>query len=411
MIKTTFTFILTFFSIALIAQPTAGLVGHFNCNNNLTNTGTTSIAATNYNVAFGTNSVGTTNSALQFNGSLTSYVSLTDNGNIDFAGDFTISMAINLSSLTTSQGIIDNCLNYGGYGIYYFASDKTLRFNFKNGSIGAPWLTANSWKAITIQRSGTTIKIYINGTLSVSGTEGTQAVAYNYNTVLGQMFYHVYTPTGNYNFISNGSKLDEIRFYNRALSDAEITSLTPFTLPTSIKNFNVVLKNNLATLAWEIAANHATKTFEIEKSEDSKTFTKISSLEAQRTINNYSFIDKSIATTTATNIYYRIVEHDINGSFKYSNTLKLSTQLKEKGLYVFPNPAKSNLNISINVIKTEIANAIILDNLGKQVLQKSISLQTGINTLSININGIKPGMYWLKIMGKELNESKQIALQ
>lgn len=407
---TTFTLLLFIFS-ATIAQPTSGLVGYFNFNNTILNTGSTTITATNNNVSFGTNRAGTANSAIQFNGSITSFLSLADNSNLDFLGDFTVSLGIMLPTLTNSQGIYDNCLNYGGYGIYFFSSDNTIRFNSKNGSVGATGLVANQWKAITVVRSGTTLKIYVNGVLGASGSESTQVPVFNFPPVVGQMYFTTQSVNGNYNPILNGSKIDEMRFYNRALTDVEIASLTPFTLPTSIQNFNVVLTNNEATLAWEITNFKRVKTFAVEQSVDGKTFTPIATVACNPNKSAYTYTDNAYASTSSSSIFYRIVEYNNDGSFTYSNTLQLLKNVKTKGLFVYPNPAKNNLNIRIDAIKNTEANVYIVDNLGKQMLQKSIYLKTGQNLFNLPINGIKAGNYWLKIIGIDCTETQQVVIE
>src|SRR6267154_858574 len=81
-------------SFSLIAQPTAGLVGFFKMDGNLTNTGSSSMSATPFSISYSTNNAGVPNKALMFAGSTGSYVSITDNGNLDFAGDFSISFGV-----------------------------------------------------------------------------------------------------------------------------------------------------------------------------------------------------------------------------------------------------------------------------------------------------------------------------
>ena len=153
-------------SFSLVAQPTAGLVGFFKMDGNVNNTGSASMTASPSNISYGTNNAGTANKALVFGGATTSYVSITDNGNLDFTGDFSIAFGLYTPSLALNQGFYDNGLNYGGVGIWYYQSDNSLRFNFKNGSLGAPGvLVASQWKAVCFVRNGGAIRIYVNGVL------------------------------------------------------------------------------------------------------------------------------------------------------------------------------------------------------------------------------------------------------
>src|SRR5690242_7178121 len=135
-----------FLSFSLFAQTTAGMVGYFKFDGNLINNGSASMTATPSGISYSTNNAGAPTRALMFGGSTGSYVSITDNGNLDFMGDFSICFAVYLPSLATNQGFYDNGLNYGACGVWYFQSDNTLRFNFRNGSIGAAAvLPVNQW--------------------------------------------------------------------------------------------------------------------------------------------------------------------------------------------------------------------------------------------------------------------------
>ena len=81
------------------AQPTSGLVGYFTLDGNVNNTGSGSITAAANNTTYTTNGAGVSNKAIKFAGSISSDVVITDNGNLDFIGDFSIAFGLNMSSL------------------------------------------------------------------------------------------------------------------------------------------------------------------------------------------------------------------------------------------------------------------------------------------------------------------------
>ena len=76
------------------AQPTAGMVGYFDMSGNLNNSGSASMTASSTNTSFTTNAQGAPNKALLFGGTTTSAATITDNGNLDFAGDFSIAFGM-----------------------------------------------------------------------------------------------------------------------------------------------------------------------------------------------------------------------------------------------------------------------------------------------------------------------------
>src|SRR5258705_10706671 len=99
--------IINLFSFSLFAQPTAGMVGYFKMDGNLTNNGSASMTASPFSISYSTNNAGAANKALMFGGSTGSYVSITDNGNLDLLGDFSIAFGLCLPSLATNQGFYD----------------------------------------------------------------------------------------------------------------------------------------------------------------------------------------------------------------------------------------------------------------------------------------------------------------
>ena len=227
-----------------------GLVAYYKFDGDLTNNGLANVTAVSSNTAFASNYTGVNNKAIQFAGNTSSYATITDNGNLAFNGDFSIVFGIYMTTSNT-QGFYENGLNYGGCGIWYFSTDNMLHFNFKNGTIGAIGaLPVNQWKSVCAVRSGGTLNLYINGVLAASGPEGLSTITYPNSPLLGQMYFAA--NGGNYNPASNGSKMDELRFYNRALSSSEILALSNdlFNTPaaptvTSFSPSNGVIGSNI----------------------------------------------------------------------------------------------------------------------------------------------------------------------
>jgi hypothetical protein len=76
----------------------------------------------------------------------------------------------------------------------------------------------NQWNFIVITNDGTTCKTYINGSLTTSGTLGESLVVDNTSLIIGR----------NLDGGSDGTfsgRIDEVRIYNRALSDQDVSSL------------------------------------------------------------------------------------------------------------------------------------------------------------------------------------------
>jgi hypothetical protein len=392
------------------AQPTAGLVCHLKMDGNLTNNGSASITATSTNTSFTTNATGTPNKAILFTGTTTSAVTITDNGNLDFTGDFSIAFGVYLASTSTNQGLYDNCLNYGGCGIWYFNADNTLRFNFKNGSIGAvAALSAGQWKAVCIVRTGTTLQIYVSGSLAASGTEGTTAISYPYAPVLGQMFYQ--GTGGNYNPVANGSKMDELRVYNRALSAAEIVELVGASLPLKMGEFTASKQAAGITLNWETLHEQNTASFNVERSGNGLDFTAIGKVAAKgysASKEQYNFTDA--APLAGTN-YYRLKLVDADNRASYSQTIVIKNSNTLVNIEVFPNPVSDLLQVQLPTKQNGPANIIITDADGKIVFTKPVQLSIGNNATSIPVHQLPNGVYQFTLENKGDRQTKSFIKQ
>ena len=215
---------------------------------------TDSVGSNNGTIMGGlTYSTGKIGSAFQFNGT-NAYVRLADNS-MNFTGDFTISAWVYITS-GGPQTILSNEYYSGttmkGWGIYIdnAGSGQTGRFLqfavYRNtmtdytiyqaslNDLNATYsgLTNNAWSHISIVRkSGVDTIIYVNGekvntTLVGASASRTLDPLYNttqYVTIGADSWNSTGTQFGNY--MKNGSKIDGLSVWNRALDSSEITMI------------------------------------------------------------------------------------------------------------------------------------------------------------------------------------------
>lgn len=374
------------------AQLSSGMVGYFSLDGNFTNSGSATMSASTFNTSFGTNLHGVAGKALQFGGTTSSYTTITDNGNLDFTGDFSICFGVYITSTVINQGFYDNGLNYGGEGIWFFATDNTLRFNCRNSTLGAvAALPANQWKVVCAVRSGTTLLLYVNGVQVASGTDGTNPISHPNAPVLGQMYY---APTGgNYNPVANGSKIDEMRMYNRALSAAEVAQLSGIVLPVTMGDFSAVKNTSGVSLNWETFTETNTAFFEVERSTNMADFATIGKQAAKGNTTarqSYTYTDMSPAPGIN---YYRLRITDINGSFTYSNVVAVKNNSPVLSISIFPNPAVNVLQVQIPSKQNTAGTIIITDANGKTVYLQQVQLKEGNNARAVPVTGLPDGIY------------------
>ena len=174
-------------------------------------------------------------SALSFNGT-NSWVTINDSPSLDLTNGMTLEAWVSSKSLTNKQDVLmkerPSGLSYALYATNNSSKPPAGYLN-KGGSnvtaVGTTNLVLNTWTFLAATYNGSKLSLYVNGTLVKStSTTGnmvtsTGALRIGGDSVFGEYF--------------NGL-IDEVRVYNRALSQAEIQTdqTTPVadTTPPSI---------------------------------------------------------------------------------------------------------------------------------------------------------------------------------
>jgi hypothetical protein len=402
-------------SFSLVAQTTAGMLAHFKLDGSITNLGSANVSGTANGTSYTTNNAGAANKAILLAGTTASWIDFVDNGNLDFPSgtNFTISFSFYYNG-TANCGMIDNCLNYGGWGVWFWSQSAgiwNIQFNYKNGSVGSPAATAFTrgvWHHVAAVRNNGTISIYIDGVFKLSATEGNTAPTYPLNMIAGAMAYSGYNPP-RYNPF--GGKLDEIRIYNRALSAAEIAELTPFALPLKLGDFTAVKQSFGILLNWETITEQNSSHFEIERSGDGTNFVSIGSVNASGNSTDkkyYSYTDRQPLTGTN---FYRLKMTDLDGAFTYSKVIAVKNNNNLITLELFPNPVSDVLQVQLPSQRKETVQIFITDAAGRRVYSKHQQLNEGNNAISLSVQQLSRGTYYLIMENQEGRQSKSFIKQ
>ena len=177
-----------------------------------------------------TYSTGKINQAFQFNGT-NSLVSLPTNS-MKFTGDFSYSLWFNIASIGGYQILISNYRNAGGdFGNYLIINpsgklefwglaNSTPSFSMANTTS----LNTNTWYHVSVTKSASSVKMYVNGVLDRTTSPGVPMV---YFSTMYPSIGSLYKWNGSLSdyFMSNGSKIDAVGIWNKELTASEITSL------------------------------------------------------------------------------------------------------------------------------------------------------------------------------------------
>ncbi len=141
------------------------------------------------------------------------YIDLNDQWN--FVGNYSYSLWINKDSGASVQVIGNRDTNADGWLAYINGSNVLRSYNDTAAtSSSTPVISNSTWYCIAVTYDGTNLSVYKNGVLD-SFVAASQQTASTRNAEIGR-----YTNNAAYN-----GQIDDVRFYNRVLTQAEITHL------------------------------------------------------------------------------------------------------------------------------------------------------------------------------------------
>ena len=164
------------------------------------------------------------------------------------------------------------------------------------------------------------------------------------------------------------------------------------------------LKDADVLVEWKVATEKDMDTYQIERSENGRSFTEIGAVKAKNILTGgfYEFQDIGVVSTLqAKNIpvlYYRLKMLRQDGKFTYSPVQNINLKEKNAAFVVSPNPFKEKLMLTFNSGQDETSMVVITDLQGKILLKNTIQIQKGINNLEVNNVGLLPqGIYMVNI--------------
>lgn len=165
----------------------------------------------------------------------------------------------------------------------------------------------------------------------------------------------------------------------------------PTLLPVELITFNGKAINEGILLEWKTASEENNSGFDVERSENGKTFKKVALVKGNGTTvstQTYQFLDEQAIEGEN---YYRLKQIDFDDTFEYSHVVIVNHKLndKQKAITVYPNPAKGSFQLEL-----PIANARIqLYNMQGKLVKDLIADSTNY---TVNTADLAKGIYLLK---------------
>jgi hypothetical protein len=170
-------------------------------------------------------------------------------------------------------------------------------------------------------------------------------------------------------------------------------------LPIKLVTFAGRLLNRQTLLNWDVAYEQGITNYDVERSADGKSFSKLGSVTAKG--NNgvaqlkYDYTDPAPFNGST---FYRLKINEQNGTFNYSKVIRV--ELSEVAtLNVYPNPASDKVTIDFSSTESKKMSFRLLDVQGKVIEVKEVSAMPGMNKVEWNVSALAAATYYLQLDG------------
>lgn len=290
-------------------------------------------------------------------------------------------------------------MNYNPYvqgcreGPFVVSLSDTIRFIY-NSYVHFKWQKSNVGGTIWTDMTGP-------GTSGV-GTPTLVNGLWQYITNLPP-FVATYADSGTYYRVKVATTGTNLSNAGCAFQDGTSTMVRVITcgviLNGNFTQFKGTLSENKGLLTWSVTGEKDLKYYDVERSSDGVNFEKIGRINAKNLSETfYNFTDPDELNGTR---YFRLKMTDVNGMYKFSSTVVLSTALKFDLQHV-QNPFTTKITADITAPQDGTLNLVLYNEKGQKILSQSQQVRKGFAKINIeNLPSMSSGMY---ILAAELNK-------
>lgn len=265
---------------------------------------------------------------------------------------------------------------------------QTYRLSYKAGRSLARFAPVSP--AILIKVTGSQTKNnYLNFTKSFTNT--------SYSLTSQSASFTVAANSGDEAVVLEITGFNNSTSMGVVLDDIELVSIAAMTMPVQWVSFTAELRNNQASLQWKTAAEINNKYFVIERAGADNRFDSIGVIYSSAS-QVYAFNDSKVKNGMN---FYRLRQVDVDGQSQYSKIVSVRNGQSISGMKVYPTLAQSSVNINVTSETASQALLTVVD-LNGNVVNKSVrQLGTGMNQQSVDVSGLKAGIYYVRIQNND----------
>lgn len=204
-----------------------------------------------------------------------------------------------------------------------------------------------------------------------------------------------YVPSNDYNYTADLLPAQAVRVLipQYAGADKMNWGVSCATIPLDLVAFSAKKINNEAAISvtWQTVNEQDVRYFEVERSTDGRTFTKIATVAARntKTVSDYTFIDKDPLSNIQ---YYRLKMLNFDGSTTYSKTVSVTdTKGLVRSIKIAPSVSSDILNIETT--SNETATLTVVDVLGRIIAIQKIAANEATVINKLDISNYPNGIY------------------
>ncbi len=167
-------------------------------------------------------------------------------------------------------------------------------------------------------------------------------------------------------------------------------------LPVSLAYFQAELTEGVVHLDWQVAEQTGGSHFAIERTgtDREKTILGTVPLREEGGDSKYRWTDTNPLPGLN---YYRLKMVDKDGSFTYSKIVSAMYNPGKLLLKVYPNPAVNTVSVDLFIPSKGYAELQVYNLAGLMVSAKKERTVQGVNSISMDTEGLSPGLYIVKI--------------
>jgi len=184
-------------------------------------------------------------------------------------------------------------------------------------------------------------------------------------------------------------------------------------VPVELKSFAATVIGKNVNLNWSTATETNNLGFEVQRKSSSGDFAKIAFIEGHGTTIEtqvYSYADKNVESGKYS---YRLKQVDLNGSFKYSNTVEVDVKVPNKFELSqnYPNPFNPTTTISYEIAKETNVSLKVYDVIGNEIATLvNETKPAGSYQVVFDAANLSNGVYFYKIQAGDFNATKKLIL-